>query len=108
MDLADRIENFVSVGLGQIAVPGFSCCPPTCFPEFSWDKLVGKWKSRVFSVLIPYVVWNLIYYLGYMAASRFLAIRSVVGRDIIPFSCRRSGGRSHSMRMRQSSGIFIS
>ena len=29
--LADRIENFVSVGLGQIAVPGFSCCPPTCF-----------------------------------------------------------------------------
>ena len=42
--------------------------------------------SRVFSVLIPYVVWNLIYYLGYMAASRFLAIRSVVGRDIIPFS----------------------
>ena len=85
--LADRIENFVSVGLGQIAVPGFFLLSSYLFfRNFSWDKLVGKWKSRVFSVLIPYVVWNLIYYLGYMAASRFLAIRSVVGRDIIPFS----------------------
>ena len=85
--LADRIENFVSVGLGQIAVPGFFLLSSYLFfRNFSWDKLVGKWKSRVFSVLIPYVVWNLIYYLGYMAASRFLAIRSVVGRDIIPFT----------------------
>ena len=85
--LADRIEKFVSVGLGQIAVPGFFLLSSYLFfRNFSWDKLVGKWKSRVFSVLIPYVVWNLIYYLGYMAASRFLAIRSVVGRDIIPFS----------------------
>ena len=85
--LADRIENFVSVGLGQIAVPGFFLLSSYLFfRNFSWDKLLRKWKSRVFSVLIPYVVWNLIYYLGYMAASRFLAIRSVVGRDIIPFS----------------------
>ena len=85
--LADRIENFVSVGLGQIAVPGFFLLSSYLFfRNFSWDKLLRKWKSRGFSVLIPYVVWNLIYYLGYMAASRFLAIRSVVGRDIIPFS----------------------
>ena len=60
--LADRIENFVSVGLGQIAVPGFFLLSSYLFfRNFSWDKLVGKWKSRVFSVLIPYVVWNLIY-----------------------------------------------
>ena len=85
--LADRIENFVSVGLGQIAVPGFFLLSSYLFfRNFSWGKLTGKWKSRIFSVLIPYVVWNIIYYLGYMAASRFLAIRSVVGRDIIPFS----------------------
>ena len=85
--LADRIENFVSVGLGQIAVPGFFLLSSYLFfRNFSWEKLTGKWKSRIFSVLIPYVVWNIIYYLGYMAASRFLAIRSVVGRDIIPFS----------------------
>ena len=85
--LADRIEKFVSVGLGQIAVPGFFLLSSYLFfRNFSWGKLTGKWKSRIFSVLIPYVVWNIIYYLGYMAASRFFAIRSVVGRDIIPFS----------------------
>ena len=87
MDLADRIENFVSVGLGQIAVPGFFLLSAYLFfRNFSWGKLTGKWKSRIFSVLIPYVVWNIIYYLSYMAGSRFLAIRSVVGRDVIPFS----------------------
>ncbi len=85
--LADRIENFVSVGLGQIAVPGFFLLSSYLFfRNFSWDKLPRKWKSRVFSVLIPYVVWNIIYYLGYMAASRLLAMRSVVGRDVIPFT----------------------
>lgn len=85
--LADRIENFVSVGLGQIAVPGFFLLSSYLFfRNFSWDKLPRKWKSRVFSVLVPYVVWNVIYYLGYMAASRFLAMQSVVGRDVIPFS----------------------
>ena len=63
--LADQIENFVSVGLGQIAVPGFFLLSSYLFfRNFSWDKLPGKWKSRGFSVLVPYVVWNIIYYLG--------------------------------------------
>ena len=85
--LADQIENFVSVGLGQIAVPGFFLLSSYLFfRNFSWDKLPGKWKSRGFSVLVPYVVWNIIYYLGYMAASRLLAMQSVVGRDVIPFT----------------------
>ena len=85
--LADQIENFVSVGLGQIAVPGFFLLSSYLFfRNFSWDKLPGKWKSREFSVLVPYVVWNIIYYLGYMAASRLLAMQSVVGRDVIPFT----------------------
>lgn len=83
----DQIENFVSVGLGQIAVPGFFLLSSYLFfRNFSWDQLFRKWKSRVFSVLIPYVVWNLLYYLGYMAASRLFAMQSVVGRDVIPLT----------------------
>lgn len=75
------------MGLGQIAVPGFFLLSSYLFfRNFSWDKLPGKWKSRGFSVLVPYVVWNIIYYLGYMAASRLLAMQSVVGRDVIPFT----------------------
>ncbi len=85
--LADRIENFVSVGLGQIAVPGFFLLSSYLFfRNFSWDKLLRKWRSRVFSIAVPYVVWNIIYYMGYMAASRLLAMRSVVGCDVIPFT----------------------
>ena len=49
--LADQIENFVSVGLGQIAVPGFFLLSSYLFfRNFSWDKLPGKWKSRAGSL----------------------------------------------------------
>lgn len=30
------------------------------FRNFRMDKLAGKWKSRVFSLLIPYIIWNVI------------------------------------------------
>ena len=44
--LADRIENFVSVGLGQIAVPGFFLLSSYLFfRNFSWDKLVGNGRA---------------------------------------------------------------
>ena len=87
--LTERIEKFVSVGMGQIAVPGFFLLSSYLFfRNFSWDKLLRKWKSRIYSVLIPYVVWNILYYLGYMAASRLLVMQAVVGRDMIPFSMR--------------------
>lgn len=29
--------------------------------EFSWTWLLGKWKSRIRTLLIPYLVWNLFY-----------------------------------------------
>ena len=86
-NLADRIEEFVSVGVGQIAVPGFFLLSSYLFfRNFSMDKLLRKWKSRISSIVIPYVTWNLLYYFGYMAASRLLAMHAVVGRDVIPFS----------------------
>lgn len=30
------------------------------FREFNMSKLIGKWKRRVFSLLIPYLIWNTI------------------------------------------------
>ena len=29
--------------------------------EFSWSWLLGKWKSRIGTLLIPYLIWNLFY-----------------------------------------------
>ena len=81
-DQAAGLETFLSVTVGQIAVPGFSCCPPiSFFRGFAWDQLAGKWKRRFFSIAVPYAVWNLLYYLGYVIATRLPAVRAVVGKE---------------------------
>ncbi|MBQ7796348.1 MAG: acyltransferase [Lachnospiraceae bacterium] len=84
---AAQIETFWSVGIGQIAVPGFFLMSSYLFfRNFSLEKLAGKWKSRFFSVAVPYAVWNLLYYLGYVAATRLPMVERVVGKDPIPFT----------------------
>lgn len=83
---AAQIEHFWSVGVGQIAVPGFFMVSSYLFfRNFTFAKLIGKWKSRCFSVVVPYVVWNLLYYLGYVVATRLPMVAKVVGKEPIPF-----------------------
>lgn len=86
-DRAAQIETFWSIGIGQIAVPGFFLLSSYLyFRNFKLKKLAGKWKSRFLSVVIPYVVWNLLYYLGYVIATRLPMVEKVVGKEPIPFN----------------------
>lgn len=69
MELEGRLGN----GLGQIAVPGFFIVSAYLFyRNFSMDKLYNKWKSRLKTVAVPYLLWNFLYYMGYVAATRRL------------------------------------
>ena len=84
---AARIEKFFSISLGQAAVPGFFMISSYLFfRSYQPEKLLGKWKSRINSIVIPYVVWNILYYLGYVTASRLPFVDKVVGKNPIPFS----------------------
>ncbi len=84
---AAKIEKFLSVGIGQVAVPGFFLCSSWLyFRSFSLKKLIGKWKSRCISILIPYIVWNFLYYIGYVTATRLPAVQTVVGKAPIPLN----------------------
>ncbi len=56
------------------------------YRNFTWQDLVGKWKRRVTSLLVPYLVWNLIYYFGYFVASYIPYLSDIVNRERIPFS----------------------
>ncbi len=72
-------ERLLGEGLGQLAVPGFFCMSGYLFftnidtgvgLECNVDTFRRKLSSRVYSLLIPYVVWNIIYYLIYLALGR--------------------------------------
>lgn len=58
------------------------------FRDFTIDQLPGKWKRRIKSLLIPYLCWNLLYYLGYWAASKVNWLAPIVNRPGMQFSVR--------------------
>lgn len=81
-----QIEDFFSNVIGQIAVPGFFMISAYLFfRNFSWNQLMNKWNSRIKTILVPYIVWNFIYYMGYVIASRIDGLTEVVGKGVVPF-----------------------
>lgn len=81
------LEHRIGEWFGQIAVPGFFVISGYQFyRDFDWGKLKGKWQRRVKSLLVPYIVWNFLYYLSYVTASRIPAVRDVVGKGVVEFS----------------------
>ena len=82
----DRMERFLGERIGQIAVPGFFMISGYLFyRNFTMDKLWKKWGSRIGSILIPYLLWNGIYYIGYVVGSRLPFVGEIVGKGEVPF-----------------------
>lgn len=81
-----RLERFLGNTLGQIAVPGFFLVSSYLFfRNFRMEDLRRKWTSRIRSVLVPYIVWNSLYYFGYVLGSRIPVVKDIIGKGEIPF-----------------------
>ncbi|GLB30200.1 hypothetical protein LAD12857_21230 [Lacrimispora amygdalina] len=83
----DMLERFWGDTVAQIAVPGFFLISSYLFFRgFTMEKLWVKWNSRIRSILVPYIMWNLLYYLGYVIGSRIPFLSRVIGKGRIPFN----------------------
>lgn len=88
-DMVYLLEHFLGETVAQIAVPGFFMISAYLFyRNFTWNKLISKWMARIKSVLIPFIVWNSLYYVGYLVTSRLPVITDVVGRGSVPVSLK--------------------
>lgn len=59
------------------------------FRNFTWDKLWNKYQTRLHTVLIPYLLWNTIYYLYYILMTRVPFIQRMMnGNEIVDISLK--------------------
>ena len=52
------------------------------YRNYEAGLLGAKWRRRAKSLLLPYLLWNLLYYLGYLAADRIPWLSELIGRPM--------------------------
>ena len=86
---ADAVQAVVGGNLAQIAVPGFFMLSAALFfRNYRIRDTQDKFLRRVRSLLIPYLLWNTLYYLGYVIATRIPGLSGLVGVAKAPLDLR--------------------
>ena len=81
-----NVQDFFGV-LTDIAVPTFFMLSGYLFfVNFNYSVLLKKWKKRIFSILIPYLIWSLISYLYFLLLSYIPKISENINNNKIVFS----------------------
>ena len=82
-----RLQYRVTPELIRVNIPGFLMLSGYLFyRNFTPDQLAGKWKRRVHSLLIPYLLWNALYYAAYLAASYLDVMQGIINRTGLAFT----------------------
>ena len=75
--------------LGRLGVAGFYLCSGYLFyRNFTLGKLPGKWKSRLRTLLLPYLIWNFIYLLLHWAVLRIPRFKELFADQEIQLNVR--------------------
>ena len=73
--------------LGRLGVAGFYLCSGYLFyRNFKLEKLLEKWKSRVYTLLLPYFIWNFIYFILHWAVLQVPGLRGMFSEQQITWS----------------------
>ncbi len=80
----NQIENVIVSDIAAAGVAGFFLCSGYLFyRNYSWKKVLEKYKTRMFSLLIPYILWTLIYYFLHVVISYIPPLRNVFNEQPI-------------------------
>ena len=89
VEMLNTIEYIVVEKFARLAIAGFFLCSGYLFyRNFTMDKLGAKWKSRFFSTVIPFGVWNLLYFLLHYVLTKVPVLSGIFGNKAIPFNLR--------------------
>ena len=81
------LQKVIAQQIGQIAVPGFFLVSGYLFyRKFRFSKLFQKWRSRIGTLFIPYVIWNLLYYIVYCVFSAVPILSAASGVEHVTWS----------------------
>lgn len=81
-------ESFIR-SFSEVAVPTFFVLSGYLFfVNFQYNKLPDKWKSRFFSIVLPYLIWNMAAYLFYQGIALIPFVRSSLNQVLEPFSVK--------------------
>lgn len=74
-------------GMIRFAVPMFYMISGLLFfRTFEMKNLLSKWKSRVKSILIPYIIWCTLYYIYYLILTNMPVIKDMMNQEQVSFS----------------------
>ena len=80
------VENYINK-LETVCVPFFFFISGVLFfRTFRWDRMWEKYKSRIRSILIPYILWCTIYYLYFALLTRLPGISHCVNSEMAELS----------------------
>ena len=76
--LFNQIEQTIVSDIAVVGVAGFFLCSGYLFyRNYSWGKVLEKYKTRFVGLFIPYEIWTLLYYFIHVGVSYITPLRAV-------------------------------
>ena len=85
----NEIEAFLAADLAGAAVGCFYIGSGYLFfRNYSWKRVFSKYTSRIRSLVVPYILWTLLYFFIHAAVSRIPVLAAVFQESLIQISWR--------------------
>ena len=83
---AFQVEHDVLASCEWVVSSFFMLSAMLFFRRFQWNQLLGKWKRRVQTLLVPYLIWNTIYFCMFALLPRIPLFAGLINTPPAPLT----------------------